>query len=258
MDMQPALTVITVVRNAREVIRNCIDSVISQHVEGLEYIVIDGASTDGTVDIVRSYGSAVATLISEPDRGLYDAMNKGLRLARGKYIHFLNADDRYLSADVLAQLLPQLEEQSVNYGQLVYRDGNGNTRILGAPFVWEKELCASRIPQPALFVAKALYDQVSEFDLRYRIAADYDMVLRLTSRFPVKYIPQPVTLMQAGGISHRHMQRAFKEAAIISQHHGRSFVGSRSSYFYRLLRWQVARHLPPAWVIKYRQLCGRA
>jgi glycosyltransferase involved in cell wall biosynthesis len=96
--LSPSISVITVVRNGASVIADCIDSVLAQQIDGLEYIVIDGASTDGTLEIIRRYGDAISVCISEPDRGLYDAMNKGLRLARGRYIHFLNADDRLRSA----------------------------------------------------------------------------------------------------------------------------------------------------------------
>lgn len=251
---QPIFTVITVVRNMKGSIGRCIDSVLAQKIEGLEYIIIDGASTDGTLDVIRSYGSAITKVVSEPDRSLYDAMNKGLRLATGKYIHILNADDHYVAQDTLANLIPQLEEDKACYGQMIYQDEQGNQRELCKPYSWEREIVASRIPQPTFIAAKALYDQIGEFDVSYKIAADYDLILRMCERFPVKFIPLPVTMMHAGGLSYRQMKLSFKEAAIVSQRHGRSFLASRATYFKRLLKWQVARQLPPEWILAYRRL----
>lgn len=251
---QPVITVITVVRNMRSVIGRCIDSVLAQKIDGLEYIIIDGASTDGTLDVIRSYGAAITKVVSEPDRSLYDAMNKGLRLARGKYIHILNADDHYVASDTLEKLLPQLEEDKACYGQMIYQDERGNQRELCGPYSWEKEIVASRIPQPTFIAPKALYDQVGEFDINYKIAADYDLILRMCERFPVKFIPQPVTMMHTGGLSYRQMKLSFKEAAVVSQRHGRSFLASRLTYCKRMLKWQIARQLPPEWILAFRRL----
>ncbi len=251
---QPIITVITVVRNMKDVIGRCIDSVLAQKIDGLEYIIIDGASTDGTLDIIHSYGAAITKVVSEPDRSLYDAMNKGLRLAHGKYIHILNADDHYVASDTLANLLPQLEEDKVCYAQMIYQDERGNQRELCSPYSWEREIVASHIPQPTLVTAKALYDQIGEFDVDYKIAADYDLILRLCKKFPVKFIPLPVTMMHAGGLSHRQMKLSFKEAARVSQRHGRSYLASQLTYLKRVLKWQVARQLPAEWILAYRRL----
>lgn len=254
---QPIITVVTVCRNAAATIEQTILSVIAQKIEGLEYIIIDGASTDGTLDIVRKHAEHIDHIISEPDKSLYDAMNKGLRLARGRYLHFLNADDRYFAPDVLQKLLPELEENTVCFAQMVYVSEDGSERRLGAPFSWENELRVSHVPQPTLFVSKKLYEQVGEFELRYRIASDYDMVLRLAQRFPVKYIAQPTTIMNYGGLSDVQMGLAFRESMDISKRYGRSAISSFLTYLSRMLKWQVARRLPPSWMTTYRRVCGR-
>lgn len=251
------ISVITVVRNGVSVIAECIESVLAQRIKNLEYIVIDGASTDGTLEIIRRYGDMVSVCISEPDHGLYDAMNKGLRLARGRYIHFLNADDRYVAPDTLSKLLPQLDENTVCYGAMIYQEIDGRQRRLGSPFSWSRELIESHVPQPTLFVPSQLYREVGEFDLEYRIAADYDMVLRLARRFPMRFVDQPVTRMMAGGISYTQMGRTFQEAARVSIRHGRPVLAARLTYLRHMLTWQIARRLPPSAIEVWWRLRGR-
>jgi len=238
--VKPKLSVITVVRNGASVIGPCIDSVLSQELNDLEYIIIDGGSTDGTIDIVRGYGDAISTFISEPDNGLYDAMNKGVSLAQGEIIHFLNADDRYFSSDTLAKLMPKLDRDAVCHAQMVYIEASGEQRILGERFSRKRELRASRMPQPVMFVPVHMYRKVGLFDTQYRIAADYEMVLRLTQRFPTRYIENPVTVMYAGGLSYQRPDLAFAESMRIARRYGRSLIGVWFDFFLKHLKWKVA------------------
>lgn len=254
---QPPISVITVVRNGEAIIDECIGSVIAQKIHGLEYIVIDGASTDGTLAKIRGWGDAISIVVSEVDKGLYDAMNKGLRLARGRHIHFLNADDRYVAPDTLRQFLPRLDEETVCYGAMIYQEKDGRQRRLGSSFSWERELMESHIPQPTLFVPARLYREVGEFDLKYRIAADYDMVLRLARRFPVRFVDQPVTLMMAGGVSYTQMGRTFNEATRVSISHGRPVIAAYITYLRHMLTWQVAQRVPVWFIEAWRKLRGR-
>lgn len=253
----PPISIVTVVRNGESIIDGCIESVVAQKVPGLEYIVIDGASTDGTLAKIRSWGKAINIVLSEPDQGLYDAMNKGLRLARGRFIHFLNADDRYVASDTLFKLLPCLDESTVCYGAMIYQEEDGRQRRLGSPFSWERELMESHVPQPTLFVPTRIYRKVGEFDLKYRIAADYDMVLRLARSFPMRFVDQPVTLMMAGGISYTQIGRTFKEAARVSVSHGRPVLLAYLTYLRHILTWKVARCMPASCIGLWRRLRGR-
>jgi hypothetical protein len=184
---------------------------------------------------------------------LYDAMNKGLRLARGRYIHFLNADDRYVAPDVLSRILPLLDENSIFFGAMIYKEANGRQRRLGAPFSWHRELIESNVSQPTLFVPARLYRDVGEFDLSYRIAADYDMVLRLARRFPIRFVDQLVTLMVAGGISHKQMGLTFKEAAQVSISHGRSATAAHLTYLRHMLIWRVSLCVPKSFIDVWRK-----
>jgi glycosyltransferase involved in cell wall biosynthesis len=235
---RPPITVITVVFNAKDVVKGCVDSVLAQSIEGIEYIVIDGGSTDGTLDVLREYGDRITHLVSEPDRGLYDAMNKGLKLATGRFIHFLNADDRYVSGSVLSSILPDLDACALCYGQMQYVE-NGQVRLLGEPFNWSRELRASHVPQPVMFVAPEIYAQVGFFDISLKIAADYDMVLRIAKRYPVKFIPLPVTAMHAGGVSYRRPDLTFYESMIVSRRNGLGLLPAVGSYLSRILKWKV-------------------
>jgi glycosyltransferase involved in cell wall biosynthesis len=241
---QPPITVITVVFNAGDTVRTCVDSVLAQNISDLEYIVIDGGSTDGTLQILRDYGPRITRLISEPDQGLYDAMNKGLKLATGRFIHFLNADDRYVSPNVLSSLLPKLDAGAMCYGQMHYIEQDGSTRLLGQPFDWKRELRASRIPQPVMFAAPGLYAEVGGFDTSLKVAADYDMVLRLAKRFPVKYIAEPVTVMNSGGLSYRRPDLTFSESMKVSQRHGMGWMAARLTYALRISKWRLKQALP--------------
>ena len=132
------ISVITVVYNGESDIGECIESVIAQNIKGLEYIIIDGGSTDKTMEIVKSHGDFISVIISEPDNGLYDAMNKGLDIAQGKYIHFLNSDDRYYKTNTLKSLLPKLNEKAVCHAQLIYNHGSDRKKIIGMPFSRKK------------------------------------------------------------------------------------------------------------------------
>jgi glycosyltransferase involved in cell wall biosynthesis len=236
----PVITVITVTRNAKETIARTIGSVIEQTYPHVEYIIVDGASTDGTIDIVRGFGDRIHRFVSEPDRGLYDAMNKGLRLARGEYVNILNSDDHYCSSTVLQEAMQHLQEDSVCYGALLHERPNGRREWHATRFRWQTELRASRIPQQALFVPRALYQAVGEFDLRYKVAADYEMFLRLSRRFPVKLMPVDVTVMYAGGFSYRNSTLAFQEARRVSCAYGLSTPIAWALYGWRRAKWLIA------------------
>lgn len=243
-EFAPRISVITVVRNGASVITDCIESVLAQQIDGLEYIIIDGASTDGTLEIISRYENVISLCVSEPDCGLYDAMNKGLARARGEFIHFLNADDRYVTHDTLRRLLPQLDAGSVCHAQMLYVEASGRQRLLGEPYNRRRELQASRMPQPVMFVPRYMYDAVGPFDISYRIAADYEMVLRLTQRFPARFIAQPVTVMKAGGLSYQRPDLAFRESMCVARRHGRGWVASWGDFFLKNAKWRIARWLP--------------
>jgi glycosyltransferase involved in cell wall biosynthesis len=173
---QPLVTIVTVVFNGADAIATTIDSTLAQNTSLFEHLIIDGGSTDGTLAILDAYRDRVHTIISEPDRGIYDAMNKGLRLARGRWIYFLNSGDEFSHPRVLTELAPALEsdEYDVIAGHFVLSWSD-----LEAAFAPER-LGVGRMPSchQALFVRTSRAKQC-EFDPSFRVGADYDMICRV-------------------------------------------------------------------------------
>lgn len=204
------LSIITIAFNAADTIKDTVESVLSQQLEGfdLEYIVIDGASSDATLAILAPFQDRI-TLISEPDQGIYDAMNKGISNASGDYIGILNADDMYASEDVLQRvtdLFKSSRAESV-YGDLVYVDRDDPTKVTrtwnSGPFKRSAFLQGWMPPHPTFFVRKSVYDAHGLFSLQLRSAADYELMLRFLFKTGITtaYLPSTLVRMRLGGLS---------------------------------------------------------
>lgn len=217
--MTPQISTVTVAYNAAATIRRTIESVLRQTHGDREYLVIDGGSTDGTLDILREYGDAIRWQ-SEPDKGIYDAMNKGIRLARGRWIHLLNADDEYASPSVLAEVLPHLDPERVNYCDIELAGTDGSRRVQRFPFNRWKLAYSAFLPHPGLIVSREQYERVGPYDVRWRIAADHDMILRLLETWPPHRIPQVLAVMHQGGASTRHLALGASEFRDVVIAHG--------------------------------------
>jgi glycosyltransferase involved in cell wall biosynthesis len=182
---RPLITIITPVFNAEESLESSILSVVSQNCDSFEYIIVDGASTDGTLEILRKHESSIDYWISEPDRGIYDAMNKGVQLARGRWVCFLGSDDTLCdSLGAVAQLL--CDDQTVYYGN-VFK--TGSKRLYDGAF-GPLKLSRHNICQQAIFYPRTLFE-VRQFDLRYRLLGDWEFNMRTysDSRFKFQFIP---------------------------------------------------------------------
>lgn len=215
----PKVTVVTVTFNASRTIARTINSVLAQTYPNVEYLVIDGGSTDGTLDILQGYGPRVNWL-SEPDRGIYDAMNKGIGRAKGEWIHLLNGDDWYAAPDALGKAVPHLDPERTTYFDMIRVGADGSTVLQGRT-VWPWMLYVSAfLPHPALIVARSQYDAVGLYDLRYKIAADHDMILRLVRKFPPKHVPFVLTNMDQTGISARQLATSLEEFTVVSKRNG--------------------------------------
>lgn len=174
-----------------------------------EHIVIDGGSTDGTAEIVGRSGDAVARFVSEPDDGIYDAMNKGIALATGEVVGILNADDLYADDRVLSDVAKVFEDPSVDscYGDLVYVDPSDTGRVVRT---WRAGSYRKKLfyrgwmpPHPTFFVRRAVYERFGLFNLSLGSAADYELMLRFLLRHGIStvYIPRVLVRMRAGGVS---------------------------------------------------------
>lgn len=205
------VSVVTVVKNGRRTIAECLASVAGQSAQP-EHVVVDGASTDGTLELLRR-APGVARLSSEPDSGIYEAMNKGIRMATGEVVGTLNADDMYAAPDVLAAVARVFEDPSVEacYGDLEYVDRNDLTRVVrrwkAGPLKKEGFLRGWMPPHPTFFVRRRVYERYGVFRTDLGSAADYELMLRFLYRFGVKaaYIPRVLVRMRTGGASNRSL-----------------------------------------------------
>ncbi len=211
------ISIITVSYNSRETIEKTIKSVLSQAGVDLEYIIIDGGSKDGTMDIVNKYRDKIVAVVSEPDKGIYDAMNKGIRLATGEVIGILNSDDFFNDDNVLAAVADCFSGDNIGacYGDISYfeDDDKKTTRVWRAGEYDEKKLNSGwAMPHPALFVRKSVYDKIGLYRTDFRLAADYEFMLRLLKvhKTKVKYLPQILTRMKSGGTSGRNLRYRLK------------------------------------------------
>ena len=231
------ISIITTTFNAAATLRHCFASLAEQTVP-YEHIVVDGGSTDGTLGIIEGQGSRVSRFISEPDRGLYDALNKGIRMATGEVVGILHADDFFASPHVLERVTKVFEDASVDacYGDLLYVTEEGEARDTE-----QKNLNKSLItnykshfsikrywksgeyhprkfywgwmpPHPTFFVRRAIYERYGLFNLDLGTAADYELMLRflLKHRISCKYIPEVFTCMRVGGMSNATLGNRLK------------------------------------------------
>lgn len=185
--LHPKFSIITVTYNAAQVLEDTIQSVITQTYKGVEYIIIDGGSKDGTLDIINRYKTHIHTVISEPDKGLYDAMNKGIRVATGDYICFLNAGDALHEDDTLLLMVHSITGEvlpDVLYGETQLVDEEGHfvrMRRLSAPeqLTWKSFQKGMLVCHQAFFARREL---VEPYDLHYRFSADFDWCIRIMKK----------------------------------------------------------------------------
>ena len=210
------ISIITITYNSAKTLPRALESVRSQTYGDIEHIIVDGASTDGTVEIIKNYSKGPSDKvpstkevrwISEPDGGIYDALNKGIRMATGDVIGFLHSDDVLYSPDSIGQIAAAFEstKADVVYGDLQYCNGDKVTRRWRSNAFKPSSLKFGWMPpHPTLYVRREVYEQVGEYDSWFRISADYDMILRIfTAGYKTHYIPQVLVSMETGGASNR-------------------------------------------------------
>ena len=203
------LSIITVTLNGDTTLADCLNSVQMQS-KRVEHIVIDGGSTDTTPALLDQYGAWLSQVVSEPDHGIYDAMNKGIQLATGEVIGILNSDDFYPSAGILAQVAAAFKDEQVDacYGDLVYVDAIDTTRVTrywrAGEYTGPRQFYSGWMPpHPVFFVRKSVYKRYGLFNRELGSAADYELMLRFLVRYTVNtvYIPEVLVHMRSGGVS---------------------------------------------------------
>lgn len=203
------VSLITISFNAAETIEDTIQSVINQSYKNIEYIIIDGKSNDDTMSIINRYKNNIATVVSEKDKGLYDAMNKGISHCTGDIIGMLNSDDILANNDTIKNLVALFESEKADaiYGDLVYVDREDTTKVRRKWISKKYKKGAFKKgwmpPHPTFYVRRELYQYYGKFDLRFKTSADYELMLRMIHKHNIKlsYLPEIMVKMRVGGQS---------------------------------------------------------
>jgi len=201
------ISIITVCFNSAETIEDTIKSVLSQDYKNIEYIVVDGNSTDGTLDIINRYKAKIARVISEPDNGIYDAMNKGLRSSTGDILATLNGDDVYAEKTTVSQMAEFIQHNGLDaaYGDMIYVDRYDSRQVkrFWQPGQYKKGAFYHGwvIPHPTFFCRKEIFEKHGYFNDKMQIAADFELMLRLIEKHRIKsgYLPEVIVKMSTGG-----------------------------------------------------------
>ena len=213
------ISVITATWNSALTVEDTIRSLIAQDYPDIEYIIVDGASTDSTLDIVRRYGDRIAVVVSEKDKGIYDALNKGIALATGDVVGFLHSDDFFADDRVLSRIAEAFVKRSLGavYGDLDYVSKSDTTKIVrrwvSGSFKRSKFRNGWMPPHPTFYMRREHYLSLGSFDLKFSIAADYDSMLRYlwTNNISATYIPSVLITMRVGGESNQSLLNILKK-----------------------------------------------
>lgn len=232
---EPKISIITACYNSASTIEQTIQSVLNQTYNNIEYIIIDGASTDGTMDIVKKYLNQIDMVVSEKDRGVYDAFNKGLNVSTGDYILYLNSDDYFYENIVIEKLANFIKENNFPIGVYgdIYRinDQTGFVEKCSQRIDLNKMKDAIMPPHPAILLSRDVMNDIGGFDLQYKIAADYDLLAKVFLKFEkeILYYPIIVSVFRIGGLSSGFSSFPIVQAetqAIIDKH----FLNKKSNF----------------------------
>lgn len=217
----PKISVISACLNSEATIRHAITSVNNQAYSNVEHVFVDGGSSDGTLDIIEALSRRDKQLRSGPDAGIYNALNKGIALATGEIIGFLHSDDFYAHPNVLTAIAEQFADPTICgvYGDLDYVSQSDTGQVLrhwaSRPFTRKRLRRGWMPPHPTLYVRKSWYERIGGFDTRYRIAADYDSILKLFNcpGFETRYLPEVLVKMRIGGVSNRSLRNILQKSS---------------------------------------------
>ena len=204
------ISIITICFNSEETIRDTIESVLSQDYPEIEYVIIDGLSKDNTMNIVSEYNNKISKIISEPDQGIYDAMNKGIQLSTGDVIGMLNSDDFFEYPSVISDVVNRFKSEpkaSLVFSDVVFVEPSNTQNIMrfysSEKFRRWKLRFGWMPPHPATFIKRSAYEQVGDYSIDYKISADYELFVRMlmVHRLAYSRIDKVLVRMRAGGIS---------------------------------------------------------
>ena len=236
------VSIITVVWNNKETIKDSINSVLNQTYADIEYIVVDGSSSDGTIDIVQGYGDKIAHFISEPDEGLYDALNKGIKLASGEVIGILHSDDLFSDGLVVSDMIERMvvKNAEITFSDMIIIDKT-MTKVLRyymasyfSPWMFK---IGWMPPHPTCFIKKSLFDEFGMYSLDYKVAGDFDFLVRIFYARDINwaYLNRVTVKMRQGGVSNT----GFSSKKLIAKEINQSL---RSNNVWSLPIFQLGRY----------------
>jgi len=226
------ISIITVCYNRSKIIKACIESVLKQDYPNIEYIIIDGNSNDGTTEIIKSYGNKITKVISEPDKGMYDAINKGLAIAKGQVVGLMHSDDVFYDNSVVSKIADCFKKNSNNveaiYGNGIYvtndhKEKKVRNRV-GGNYDFNKIKKGWLPLHPTVYIKKAVIERYGNYNLGFKIASDTEFLLRYLYKYKIRiaYLDIYIVKMRMGGLStdHKRALEVFKEDYSIYKLHG--------------------------------------
>ena len=246
MTKYPKVTVITPVLNGIDTIEGCISSVVSQNYPNIEHIIVDGISTDGTLNVLKRLG---VTYYSEKDAGIYDAFNKGISISTGEYISILNADDKYRTETVVANMIKFMIQSNldIGHGKVDQVDHAGRTaRMIGYDVSRKRLLRKCKVAHPSVFVRRNVYEEYGTYSIGFKIAADYEFFLRVWDKVNIGFYPEIITTMRLGGVSNSQVRRSYRESMAAALLHGAGPVSSLMNYQWEMFKARLLQ-------LKFRQ-----
>jgi glycosyltransferase len=214
------ISIVTASFNSIDTISDSVDSVHSQTYKNYEHIAIDGGSTDGTIDFLKSKAHYFSHLISESDNGIYDALNKGFSIASGDIFCVMHSDDFFSSSEIFSKVAHIFLNSSVDvvYGDLNYVSSNNSKKVIrrwkAGYFSRQRLAWGWMPPHPSLFVRRSVFENLDGFNLQYKISSDYDFLIRLflNPKINAVYIPSALCFMRLGGMSNGSLRKIFKKS----------------------------------------------
>jgi glycosyltransferase involved in cell wall biosynthesis len=248
--IKPIISIVTVSYNSKGTIIDTIRSVLSQTYPDIEYIVIDGSSSDGTIELIKSFGDKIQKFVSEPDKGIYDAINKGIRLSTGNIIGILNSDDFFYSDNVIQKVVDAFHRDNIDavYGDVQFVDPVNTSKIVryysSKQFKPTKFKFGFMPAHPSFYVKRELFGKLGSYKTDYKIAADFELLARFmyVNQIRCKYIEMPFVSMRTGGVSNKsilsniilnkEIARACKENGIHT-----NYINIYSKYFTKVFEY---------------------
>jgi glycosyltransferase len=252
------ISIITACHNSQDSIKATINSVLTQVYPDIEYIIVDGESDDRTVGIIKSFGAKISKWVSEPDLGLYDALNKGIEMATGDIIGFLHSDDFFIDDHVIEKVVHEFETKSTDavYGDIQYVDQNDITKVLtdrksGSYHRWKFKL-GWLPPHPTFYTKRLYYEKYGLFDTGFSIAGDYDSMLRMLYRHKIRatYLPEVMVRMRVGGVSNRTMENIRRKWREDYRAMKKNNCGNLLTLFLKTMRPIAHFHKSPQYLFK--------